>query len=363
MAELDMNLLMKYLSGAGAALSQGQQAAPALDLITQEQIKKEEATATNENYMKMLQTILAGGGKISLDGKKTNISMDADLMGGGVGSEIGDMSGRQVDRGTTGGKSTQPTQQQSQIQTQPQQRQPDIFEAMAASGVDLAGMTPQMIMQALQLGQTQKGSTADIAYKQALTRQADRAGQPGQPFPIAIPGVGQVDLKTWNAMPKDEQEYAAYAHTAKRLGDSDIMTKKEFMTKLDRTDREMFLREAMDDPKLMESAKELAASGATSISLGERLDIKAQKYFTDPKGLVADVDKYINTENVQSNLMQHEIGSPERETAILTEKEKFIKGKIAASGGKIIKSELDGRDFVWTVKWPDKSITEVRYAN
>jgi len=150
MAELDMNLLMKYLSGAGAALSQGQQVAPALDLITQGQIKKEEAIATNENYMKMLQTILAGGGKINLDGENTNIKAPSKMFGG-LGSELGATGLELMKEPAEGeGKSTQPTQQQSQIQTQPQQRQPDIFEAMAASGVDLAGMTPQMIMQALQ---------------------------------------------------------------------------------------------------------------------------------------------------------------------------------------------------------------------
>ena len=115
--------------------------------------------------------------------------------------------------------------------------------------------------------------------------------------------------------------------------------------------------------------KEMTSLGGTTINIGEQVakagalaDVKAEKYFTDPKGgLTADVDKHINTEEVQNKLFTLEPSN--RGLALSKEKEAFIIGKIKSAGGKIIESKLEGRDYVFIVEWPSGKTSEVRYGN
>ena len=76
---INTNLLLQYLSGAGASLSQGQQIAPAINQITQENI-------TAQSYAGLLQKILGGGGKMTLDKDKFSLSGTPDLLGDPVQS-------------------------------------------------------------------------------------------------------------------------------------------------------------------------------------------------------------------------------------------------------------------------------------
>jgi len=70
---INPNLLLQYLSGAGSALAQGQPIAPALGQITQQNI-------TAQSYAGLLQRILGGGGKMTLDKDKFNLTGTPDLL-------------------------------------------------------------------------------------------------------------------------------------------------------------------------------------------------------------------------------------------------------------------------------------------
>jgi hypothetical protein len=103
-------------------------------------------------------------------------------------------------------------------------------------------------------------------------------------------------------------------------------------------------------------------AGGVNISLGAREDIKAKKYYTSPKGLVADVNKYISSDEVQNELIRYSDDPVKLNQEKIRLKEQYIVGKLSNSG-EILDSWLEGRTFVFKVKWLDGSVSEVRYAN
>jgi len=140
----------------------------------------------------------------------------------------------------------------------------------------------------------------------------------------------------------------------------------------DPTEKERFTRAVMADPELMKAAKEVAAAGATRITLGEKLKevkeragLKGQLWFKDPKW-TSDLEKHISSEDVQNELFAtgFEPGSAEYIGAKARHKIKFIEDKITAGGGEIVnvKWAADGKTMVWTVKWPSGDTETVKYA-
>ena len=368
-------LFLQYLAGAGGDIAAGEPIGKNVNQITQQNIAAQNKAKLNQTYMKMLKDILAGGGKVNLDKDKTKIDMPSAMLGG-TGSELNVLGGISGN--------TELAQEGSALPGGSGVDWASILNpssSPAISGADLAGLTPQDISQALSdaVGvETLKGKrVSDLAdmiyreevdrpYKQALTEKARREGSLDEIFPVEVPNVGKVTQRQWNALPTKDKEYALFVNTSKKLGDEDILSKSEFEN-LEPSEREQFLRAAMKDPELMDAATELARAGRDVINIGERTglvaDVKAKKYFTDPKGLAQDVDKHVTSEEVQSQLFQFAADPRQREIETIRAKERFITNKIIASGGTIVEQKLDGRTFVYTVKWPDGETTEVRYAN
>jgi len=82
---MNIDMLMQYLSAGGAAMSQGQQMAPALNQITQQNIQ-------SQSYAGLLQQILGGGGKMTMDKDKFSLSGKPELLQGqqeALGSSAG----------------------------------------------------------------------------------------------------------------------------------------------------------------------------------------------------------------------------------------------------------------------------------
>lgn len=111
----NLQLLMQYLSGAGAAMSQGESIAPALNQITQQSI-------ASQSYAGLLQQILGGGGKMTLDKDKFSLTGSPDLLGPGKSTpEIGPgsagrnpvLSGAETPQVTPAPTSVQPQQNDS----------------------------------------------------------------------------------------------------------------------------------------------------------------------------------------------------------------------------------------------------------
>ena len=228
---------------------------------------------------------------------------------------------------------------------------------------DLAGLSPQDVSRAFagalnyeelvtkqkQLEEGKVDRLIDRIYKTALTEQA-----------IASARKPPKDERT--ALQKN-YEYAkslGYKGTVEDFG-KDTRTTHE-------KDYERYKAEG-GDMSFHDWLRDMTALGG-GLSLEEygkrrevSADIESKKYFTDPKGLAQDVDKYINTDEVQNQLIQFADDPRQREIETVRAREKYITGKIAAAGGSIVNAELDGRTFVFTVKWPDGKTSEVRYVN
>uniref|UniRef100_A0A6H1ZAN1 Uncharacterized protein n=1 Tax=viral metagenome TaxID=1070528 RepID=A0A6H1ZAN1_9ZZZZ len=356
-------LFLQYLSGAGGAISAGQPAGPVLDKITQQNI-------ASQNFMKMLQQMMGDAAssktssKATLDGTKLKYETDMSELGKELFPGAAGMAG-------AGGSAGLGKMEMNPLNP---------FASPAMSGADLAGLTPENISQALQfkfMGQEMENKKmsdlVDMIYKRALTEQAMTATTAAKPI-FTVPGTdirlnSKEYLNWYKEANKDERTAAIknfeYAQERGYRGDF------EQFQDVSKTAHQKDFAAARKDGytgSFNEWMLEMAKAGAINLSeIVERKaateDVSAKKYFTDPKGLVRDVDKHINSEEVQNQLMKYIKDPRQREIETIRAKEKFIVSKINASGGKIVDQKLDGRTFVFTVKWPDGTTSEVRHAN
>jgi uncharacterized short protein YbdD (DUF466 family) len=193
-------------------------------------------------------------------------------------------------------------------------------------------------------------------------------------FPVQVPGVGAVTHDQWKALPTDIRSYAAYVHQSKQANPTEPVMSFQDFKRIPGDTQLRYLEELMKDPSKMAAAKELRRAGAPVVNVNEKTevadamqDVKDRRYFTEPKGgLIDDVNKHMSDREVQMKLAEHAPGSREHAIAASKIREEFIEKKIKSVLGKegeIIGRRLDGRDFVWTVKWPGGKTSEVRYGN
>jgi len=353
---LENMLLLQYLSGAGQDIGSGNAIGTNVNAITQQNIQ-------SRNFMKLLQKMLSGqgvpeGGKMTMDSKGTKIE---------VPSSAGNPLAGSV--GLTQGSQDPMAQGKPLSGASPQASQAPLYNPnmsnflnpsaspLGISGADLAGLTPDNISQALQFkfGQEafqQKKLTdaADLIYKSALTQRA------------LTPAPAKDDRTT------AVKNYEFYANQQKSLG----KTPKSF----EAWDKDTRTGHEKDYDRYRAEGGELdfhswlrditALSGGIDLDEYRKrkeitADVDAEKYFTDPKGLAQDVDKYVNSEEVQNKLFQLSDDPTKRNRQTILEKDKFITSKITSAGGKITGTEMDGRVRVYKVKWPNGKTGEVRY--
>ena len=289
------------------------------------------------------------------------------------------------------------------------------------SASDLAGIDPQLLTQALQLklsGEALKGrrisDIADIEYKRQLGAEAEartkaipaateaagikarsdaldslsklisatKVESLDRPFLIPSADGRQVTVREWNALPESEQEYSIYVNDAKSKNEK-IMSRREFEN-LEPTERERFLRAAIKDQDLMKSAKELAAAGATKLSLGGKLEEKEAIDKLGARSLfrgdwTKEIDKIDQSSDEVFGLSQKYIKSgmaPQEANsrAVINSRLGAIVRKIEAADGKIVGREKEGDTYIYIVEWPDikdssgkllmpGSTERIRYAN
>ena len=369
---LQNRLFLQYLSGAGGAMSTGQPVGAALNDITQQNISAQSKAELNKRYMKILQEMMEGKipskskytvSDMGLDVKIDRSALDntqQDYVEPGVGNIA---TGLRAEAGATPQFGQMSTDRSNFLN-------PSASPLDDISGADLAGLTAADVSQALSgaIGvQSLKQKTlTDIADESFRQKQFESS----EAFRVQQMKESEARIEAMS-LPKDERTAAVknfeYAQSMK---DGSFKGTFRDWEKDAKTTHQKEYNQAVKEGyegNFHEWLRDITALGG-GLSLEEKItekeafaDIKSKKYFTDPKGVAADVDKYINTEDVQNKLFALDPAKRDRET--VREKEKFIVSKITAAGGKIVGSKVEGRTFVWSVKWPDGKTTEVRYAN
>lgn len=387
---INMDALMQVLGAAGAGLNPDPWVQNVNALVQSGYGSKKQL-----DLVGMIRQMISGefgeDSKMSADGKGLKFQFGSKILGDMLGGETPgmgaptDTSPKLLAEGLPGAQA--PSVPTPSMPNLPEQKggflggllNPSVSQS-GVSAAALAGLTPQDVSSALsgalnieQLKQKQITDVADMLYKGALTQESlarTREIGEGDPldrnFPIPHPEAGNLSLRQWQSLPTEEREFSAYVHAAKKLGaPKEELTRKFFMT-LEPTDREQFLRAAMDDPKLMTAAQELAKSGATRITLGEKVEqkkafgaLEGQLYFKDPKW-IDDLSKHMSSKGVRSATLF----ADDPDLAKAEEKVRFIESKISAGGGTIqeVKLAEDGKTMIWTVKWPSGDVETIRYA-
>lgn len=380
---LQNRLLLQYLSGAGAALSAGQPISTGLDPITQQVIGAKSKADLQRKYLRdLLGGNVPEGGKITMDDKGISLNLPKSALAGeGTDIGLGSLSTPPTTpTGTIPGQTatTQARQERLNVANPFVTSQP-VQEDISVS--ELAGLTSQDVTQALQgaLGaaafeQKKPQDIANLAYKQTMIRESQariaKMLEPEvaeRPFPIEVPGVGQVTLKEWNALTNDDKAYAGYVNEQKRLDPNEpIISKREWLKETSEDEKLAYGRGLLKHPEVAEILRRQKAAGATRISLGEKLKykkevdkLKGQFYFSDPKW-ITDLDKHLT----QSRIRQKIHSSENSEDALALEKGNWINKRIIGGGGKIlgVKYSNGGKIAIWTVEWPSGDIGEVKHA-
>ena len=204
---LENNLLLQYISGAGAEIGGPGSFAAGLNKMTQQNIAAQSMHKTNQGYIKMLRTMLEKGGKMSLDKDNINIKAPANMFGGGEGDGPGGgvdhrmMTGLLEGSGPGGGidpRAGGVPQQYADPGVQPVEESRNVLNPspspLGVNAADLAGLTPENVSQALSgalgvegLRQRTIAGVEEGAYRRAATRQLEAQTRAATPS-IKIPG-------------------------------------------------------------------------------------------------------------------------------------------------------------------------------
>lgn len=274
---------------------------------------------------------------------------------------------------------------------------------------DLAGLSPQILASAMGLKQQQEqlkqqsfrdlnklmlereAHPVDIAYKKALTKQAEAAAVENTPsVNVALPDGGTIKLT-----PKD---YIAY-RKIKSDERTPLMKNYEYAQRqgftgslIDFQDASKTTHQKDYDAAVAGGYKgnfndwlfSLAKTGALNLGeLGKREEMKntyqGEKYFSNPDW-TKDLQHHIGSKDIQNRISDVAIpdlgksATKEQKqaaykNAVAVERAKvnieFIEGKIAAGGGKVIENPTmaaDKKTVTWKVQWPTGNVSTVTQA-
>jgi len=372
---INSDFLMQALSAAGAGLNE-QPWTQNLNQLVQSGFKSKHQNELISVFRQMFAGKL-GDSKMSVNNKGLNMTLAPSVFEnkeGGMGAPQGS-SPNLLSSGLSGVQT--PNVQVPGMPNLPEAKKGGFLDflnpspsQLGLSAADLAGLTPQDVSNALsgalnieQLKQRKMESDVDTILKMAQVQDIIQGEPLDRQFPIQVPDVGAVTLREWQSLPMERRNYAAYVNQARTSGDSDIMSYKDFINEFEAPERAKFLEYLEENPEMLEMETGLRKSGATRISVGEKVeqkkamaDIKGQIYFKDPKWLDAvDADNIITTGD--SIIKAKENAKPKAAAA-------YIESKIAAGGGTIVGVNFSDnkRDIIWKVKWPSGDTETIKYA-
>ena len=151
------------------------------------------------------------------------------------------------------------------------------------SGLSLAGLKPEDINKAITLGLTgadlERKKVSDLyqnQYWQALVEaRREATGAKNVLAPVEIPGVGQVSLDQFKALPSKTQAYAYAMYLRKQNGQT-MISPEEFERQSDTNSTMQLIDRANRDPVFKKGLMEYKQAGATNINLGDKAALQEQ---------------------------------------------------------------------------------------
>lgn len=377
---LENQLFLSLLSNAGANIAgEGSMAAEVFNPTVQSLISAKNKTKEQDRQNQLIAKLLGQGVDFKSDAKG-NITVSGD-----VATMLGGGQSRPSDLGTV----AQPTNPQST-----NVQQPNVSTGLSGgilnkilnpssspsdvSYSDLVGLTPQDISDSLagavsvaNLKRQSINDVTDRMYKRALVRQANASAAANEPS-VTIPGTDiQLTRKQyvdWYKAANKDDRTAAIKNYEYAVGKGYGGSFESFQDSALTSQQKNYNQAKGEGYKGGFNKWLLEMTKAGALNIGDIVkrkeatkDVDSIKYFTDPKGLAQDVSKYISSEDFRRKLFK--FNESERDIETVREKEKFIVNKIISSGGEIVDQKLEGRTFVWKVKWPNGKVSEVKYAN
>jgi len=365
-----LKLFLEALGGAGSAMSEGKPIGPALN-------KTMMGNMGNQGMLGLLKAMLSGDNELAgkFDNKGMQLSVPPSMMSFGSESlgmgNPGSYTPSTFDPtpssayGKTNVSPLKPNQPQSEMSPY---ANPSSSPLDALTAADLVGLTPGDLMKALQFklmkdelaGKEEAGRTAaETARMNARTAQRNAATSESNSN-ISM-------LNAIKSLSKDERTAAIqnfeYAQAHGFAG-----TFEELQREVRTTHQKDYDRAVKGGYKgdFQTWLRDMTALGG-GLTLGEKkqvaemqTEVKNKSYFTDPKGLPNDIDKYINSEDVQNTLFQF-AGEPKKLNVRKAELEaEYIRSSLISSGAKILSVTADGRTLIWKVQYKDGTTGEVK---
>ena len=362
-------LLLQYLSAAGMDIGGGKPIGANVNAVTQQNIAA-------QNYAKMLQKLLAGGGKVSMD--KESVTIKHPVTAGnplGTGGQAGTPGLATGDRGPAGENVPVPPSQTNPAPASNQALSLGALNPSASplgdfSGSDLAGLTPQDISSALQLrmksDEMGRQSVNDVYDNMLKVAKIQSMSQPESAFPVPVPGLGPVSIEQWKALPADVRSYAAYVYQSKKANPTEPVMSQEEFKKIAPDTQIQYLKALQDDPSLFAIAKELKAGTTVNIDtkteeMKAKNKLSGQLYFGGGEHL-KDIEKAKSSEDYQRKYFNLKADNPAAAEKFARDFEgKFIDKNIIGRGGKMKVRWIDESKGIaeWTVTWPSGDTTTI----
>jgi len=304
-------LFLQYLSGLGGAMSAGQPVGPAINNITQQNIR-------SQNMMKMLQQLLGP------DGSKATFS------NAGINLTIPKENAMVADtlKGTASPATPIPSQGGGSVVSNP-------FTGNF-SVPDLAGLTSQDIASALGIKMRQD--------ELKLNREVEKAAAEATANKDTTPN--EVKLYQYAVDQGYKGSFIDFKNSSVPI------LYKEY-------------KEAVKDPRFNKWLLKQKRAGATKISLGEKInerkamsELEGQLYFNNPKW-TEDIDKQVQAFDKGPAWRFSKEDRPLARSKVIV---KSIEDKIAAGNGtiKAVIMDKDNRTMIWTVQWPSGDIKTIK---
>ena len=348
-------LLWQYLAAASNDIGSGKPIGANVNAVTQQNIAA-------QNYAKMLQKLLAGGGKVSMD--KESVTIKHPVTAGnplGEGGQAGTPGLATGDRGPAGENAPVPPSQTNPAPASNQALSLGALNPSASplgdfSGSDLAGLTPQDISSALGLKlkvQDMENSSVTEAARNVLAQRK---------LEIEQAKLGQE---------KDTADVKNYQYAVAQGYKGSFMEFKNSAETTTVKDYE-YAKSQGYTGSYEQWRTEIAKAGGTNISIDTKTEemkaknkLSGQLYFGSGKHL-EDLQKAKNSDNFKNKYFQLSTTDPAAATKYAREfAGSFIEEGIIGRGGKIKSVKwVDKNKGIasWTVEWPSGDTETITHA-